>query len=41
MTNLPTFNLPRVHLVDTAPRGVNEINERGSIDEGSNIRSTC
>jgi hypothetical protein len=23
------FNLPHVHLVDTAPRGVCEINERG------------
>ena len=31
---LPTFNLPHVHLVDTAPRGVCEINERGVIHEG-------
>jgi len=31
---LPTFNLPNVHLVDTAPRGVNEINERGVVHEG-------
>jgi cyclohexanone monooxygenase len=31
---LPTFNLPHVHLVDTAPRGVNEINERGVVHEG-------
>ncbi len=31
---LQTFNLPHVHLVDTAPRGVSEINERGIIHEG-------
>jgi cation diffusion facilitator CzcD-associated flavoprotein CzcO len=31
---LSTFNLPHVHLVDTAPRGVNEINERGVVHEG-------
>ena len=32
---LPTFNLPHVHLVDTAPRGVQEINERGVVHEGT------
>ncbi len=31
---LPTFNLPYVHLVDTAPRGVKEINERGVVHDG-------
>ncbi|MEM8767094.1 MAG: NAD(P)/FAD-dependent oxidoreductase, partial [Pseudomonadota bacterium] len=31
---LPTFNRPNVHLVDTAPRGVQEINERGVVHEG-------
>jgi cyclohexanone monooxygenase len=31
---LPAFNLPHVHLVDTAPRGVSEINERGVVHEG-------
>jgi cyclohexanone monooxygenase len=31
---LPTFNLPHVHLVDTAPRGVQEINERGVVHDG-------
>ncbi len=31
---LPTFNLPHVHLVDTAPRGVQKINERGVVHEG-------
>jgi cyclohexanone monooxygenase len=31
---LQTFNLPHVHLVDTAPRGVCEINERGVVHEG-------
>ena len=31
---LQTFNLPHVHLVDTAPRGVSEINERGIVHEG-------
>ncbi len=32
---LPTFNLPHVHLVDTAPRGVQKINERGVVHEGT------
>ena len=32
---LPTFNLPHVHLVDTAPRGVSEINERGVVHDGT------
>jgi cation diffusion facilitator CzcD-associated flavoprotein CzcO len=31
---LPTFNLPHVHLVDTAPGGVAEINERGVVHDG-------
>ncbi|HMM73366.1 MAG TPA: NAD(P)/FAD-dependent oxidoreductase, partial [Rhodocyclaceae bacterium] len=31
---LPTFNLPHVHLVDTAPRGVSRINERGVVHDG-------
>jgi cyclohexanone monooxygenase len=31
---LPTFNLPHVHLVDTAPRGVSQINERGVVHDG-------
>jgi cyclohexanone monooxygenase len=31
---LPTFNLPHVHLVDTAPSGVKEINERGIVHDG-------
>jgi cyclohexanone monooxygenase len=31
---LPAFNLANVHLVDTAPRGVNRINERGVVHEG-------
>ena len=31
---LPTFNLPNVHLVDTAPIGVGEINERGVVHDG-------
>ncbi len=31
---LQTFNLPHVHLVDTAPRGVSEINERGIVHQG-------
>lgn len=31
---LPTFNLPHVNLVDTAPRGVSEINERGVVHDG-------
>jgi len=32
---LPTFNLPHVHLVDTAPRGVSEINQRGVVHDGN------
>ena len=31
---LPTFNLPHVHLVDTAPLGVTAINERGVVHDG-------
>lgn len=31
---LPTFNLPHVHLVDTAPIGVQRINERGVVHDG-------
>ena len=31
---LPAFNKPNVHLVDTAPRGVNLINERGIVHDG-------
>jgi cyclohexanone monooxygenase len=31
---LPTFNLPNVTLVDTAPLGVSEINERGVVHDG-------
>ena len=31
---LPTFNLPNVHLVDTAPTGVTRINERGVVHDG-------
>jgi cyclohexanone monooxygenase len=31
---LPAFNKPHVHLVDTAPRGVSEINERGVVHDG-------
>ena len=31
---LPTFNRPNVKLVDTAPRGVQEINERGVVHDG-------
>jgi cyclohexanone monooxygenase len=31
---LPTFNQPHVHLVDTAPRGVNRINEKGVVHDG-------
>ena len=31
---LPAFNLPHVHLVDTAPLGVAEINERGVVHDG-------
>jgi cyclohexanone monooxygenase len=32
---LPTFNKPNVHLVDTAPMGVQEINERGVVHNGT------
>jgi cyclohexanone monooxygenase len=32
---LPTFNKPHVHLVDTAPIGVNAINERGVVHDGT------
>ncbi len=32
---LPTFNLPHVTLVDTAPRGVQLINERGVVHDGT------
>ena len=31
---LPTFNRPNVTLVDTAPRGVQRINERGVVHDG-------
>ena len=31
---LPAFNLPHVSLVDTAPRGVNKINETGVVHDG-------
>ena len=31
---LPTFNQPNVYLVDTAPLGVNKINERGVVHDG-------
>ena len=31
---LPAFNLPHVHLIDTAPLGVTEINERGVVHDG-------
>ena len=31
---LPAFNLPHVTLVDTAPAGVREINERGVVHDG-------
>jgi cyclohexanone monooxygenase len=31
---LPTFNLPHVHLIDTAPHGVQEINARGVVHDG-------
>lgn len=31
---LPTFNLPQVNLVDTAPRGVSQINQQGVVHEG-------
>ena len=32
---LPTFNLPHVHLIDTAPTGVQQINERGVVHDGT------
>jgi len=32
---LPAFNMPHVHLVDTAPVGVNKINERGVVHDGT------
>jgi cation diffusion facilitator CzcD-associated flavoprotein CzcO len=32
---LPTFNLPHVHLVDTAPMGVRRINARGVVHDGT------
>ncbi len=31
---LPAFNLPHVHLVDTAPLGVTQINEQGVVHNG-------
>jgi cyclohexanone monooxygenase len=31
---LPAFNLPHVHLVDTAPRGVSHINTKGVVHDG-------
>ena len=31
---LPTFNLPHVKLVDTAPKGVSRISEKGVVHEG-------
>lgn len=31
---LPTFNRPNVHLVDTAPMGVQQINRQGVVHEG-------
>jgi len=31
---LPTFNLPQVHLVDTAPTGVTQISPKGVVHEG-------
>jgi cyclohexanone monooxygenase len=31
---LPAFNLPQVHLIDTAPLGVSKINERGVVHDG-------
>ena len=31
---LPAFNRPNVHLIDTAPMGVQEINERGVVHNG-------
>ena len=38
---LPTFNLPHVHLVDTAPRGVARSMSAASSMTASNTRSTC
>ncbi len=32
---LPSFNLPHVHLVDTAPVGVRRISERGVVHDGT------
>ena len=32
---LPTFNMPHVHLVDTAPMGVQQINPRGVVHAGT------
>jgi cyclohexanone monooxygenase len=32
---LPTFNLPHVHLIDTAPIGVAKINENGVVHDGT------
>ncbi|MGI9521817.1 MAG: flavin-containing monooxygenase [Hyphomicrobiaceae bacterium] len=32
---LPSFNRPNVHLVDTAPLGVREINENGVVHDGT------
>ncbi|MFZ5836062.1 MAG: flavin-containing monooxygenase [Pseudomonadota bacterium] len=31
---LPTFNLPHVHLIDTAPKGVSHINTKGVVHDG-------
>ncbi len=31
---LPAFNKPHVHLVDTAPMGVSQINEKGVVQDG-------
>jgi cyclohexanone monooxygenase len=31
---LPAFNLPHVHLIDTAPQGVSHINAKGIVHEG-------
>ncbi|MBM4258616.1 MAG: NAD(P)/FAD-dependent oxidoreductase [Deltaproteobacteria bacterium] len=31
---LPTFNMPHVHLVDTAPMGVRKITEKGVVHDG-------
>ncbi len=38
---LPTFNLPHVHLVDTAPTGVKLIDERGSRSRRRGISPRC